>query len=272
MKKTVILSIFLLLIYSVSAFSFSEMFTGNLKELFTGSATKYEESSKDQPPTVEIYGNENIQVITTANPIIQWEYNDAEGDEQTAYYIQYSKDDIQFNHPFLEAGIGSTTSHRITLRDGDGTYYIRVKAKDDAAWSDWSDYKTFYLDTSRKACSDGTDFYKCSVNKPEYCDGGVIISDCSKCGCLSGFSCDGKSGTCSSQSCVDNTLYDKCSNEKPKFCLQGNLVNMCSLCGCPIGQECQANGECKTTLIIIQSEVKPKTFLQKISDFFKNLF
>ncbi len=42
MKKTIILSIFLLLIYSVSAFSFSEFFTDNLKELVTGSSIEKE--------------------------------------------------------------------------------------------------------------------------------------------------------------------------------------------------------------------------------------
>ncbi len=269
MKKIALSLIILLLLSSVSAFSFSE-FTDNMKEFITGSFVSA--SYQNKPPTVEVLGNANIQVITTDTPLIKWDYKDPEGDEQTAYYIQYSKDDIQFNHPVLDAGIGSTISHKINLRDEDGTYYIRVKSKDTYSWSDWSDYKTFYLDTSKKACSDGTEFYKCSINMPEYCDGGVIISDCSKCGCPSGFACDGKSGTCSSQSCVDNTIYSKCSNDKPKFCLEGNLVSMCSLCGCPLGQECQANGECKTTLVIIQPEIKPKTFFEKIADFFKNLF
>jgi len=271
MKKIAILLLSLLLVYSVSAFSLSDL-SDSIRGLLVTGSTINKEAYQNQPPTVEVLGNIHTQVITTYTPIIQWEYHDAENDQQIAYYIQYSKDDISFSHPILEAGIGSTTSHRLTLREGDGTYYIRLKAEDTYAWGDWSEYKAFYLDTTRKVCSDGTEFYKCSDIKPEYCDGGNIISDCLRCGCASGFECDGKSGTCSSQTCVDNTLYNKCSTDKPKFCLDGDLKYLCSLCGCPTGQECQSDGSCKTTLVIIQPQIQTKTLFQKIADFFKNLF
>jgi hypothetical protein len=270
MKKIVILLLSLLLIYSVSAFSLSEL-SDNIKGFITGSAIN-KEAYQNKPPTVVVGYGEATKVITTYMPLITWSYSDPENDKQTAYYIQYSKDDLSFDHPVLEAGIGSTTSHKIILRDTDGIYYIRVKAKDTYDWGEWSDYITVYLDTSKKVCSDGTEFYKCSINKPEYCDGGIITPNCLKCGCLTGFSCDPSSGICSAQTCVDNTIYNKCSSNKPKLCLGGNLVNTCSLCGCPSGQECQTNGECRETLVTIQPQIQSRTFFQKIADFFRNLF
>ena len=43
-------------------------------------------------------------------------------------------------------------------------------------------------------CGDGTEYGKCSSNKPKYCDDGVLVDNCQKCGCPSGSECraDGK--------------------------------------------------------------------------------
>jgi|GEM_PF-2989784 len=44
-------------------------------------------------------------------------------------------------------------------------------------------------------CGDGTDYGKCSSNKPKYCDDGDLVNNCQKCGCPAGKECRGD-GTC----------------------------------------------------------------------------
>ena len=40
-----------------------------------------------------------------------------------------------------------------------------------------------------RRCSDGTKFDACSRSKPKYCSDGVLVSNCSLCGCSSGYIC-----------------------------------------------------------------------------------
>jgi len=44
-------------------------------------------------------------------------------------------------------------------------------------------------------CGDGTGYGKCSSNKPKYCDDGVLVDNCQKCGCPPGSEC-GADGKC----------------------------------------------------------------------------
>jgi len=80
-------------------------------------------------------------------------------------------------------------------------------------------------------CIDGTEYGKCSVNKPQYCSNGILINNCSVCGCTFG-TCQ-LDGTCDAK-CSDKTAYGECSATKPLFCDNGVLVNNCSTCGCPL--------------------------------------
>lgn len=48
-----------------------------------------------------------------------------------------------------------------------------------------------------KICSDGTKIGDCSVNKPNYCDAGELVQDCSTCGCPSSARCVASTGKCS---------------------------------------------------------------------------
>lgn len=63
-------------------------------------------------------------------------------------------------------------------------------------WDDWSVYDDC---TSNEACSegvctalicaDGTSYNQCSTNQPLYCQNGILINNCSTCGCSSGQQC-----------------------------------------------------------------------------------
>jgi hypothetical protein len=45
-------------------------------------------------------------------------------------------------------------------------------------------------------CSDGTAYGSCSVTLPKFCDNGTLIDKCSRCGCLTGLSCNATSEAC----------------------------------------------------------------------------
>ena len=82
-------------------------------------------------------------------------------------------------------------------------------------------------------CSDGTPYGECSVNKPKYCNNGILIDDCVRCGCPEGQTCNETSGSCyepGEGACIaeDGTAFF-CGDTVTKNCtLNGSM-------GCPPG-------------------------------------
>jgi hypothetical protein len=81
-------------------------------------------------------------------------------------------------------------------------------------------------------CTDGTNYGKCSNNKPLYCQEGKLINKSSLCGCPVDYKPEGEK--CQKiKRCADGTIYDECSTEKPLYCSNGILWKKATLCGCP---------------------------------------
>lgn len=98
-------------------------------------------------------------------------------------------------------------------------------------------------------CFDGTPAGVCSVEKPIYCDGGILRYNCTICGCPTGQACDRNgTGGCYGYSpfnCTDGTQYGQCAIKKPLLCEDGELVENCARCGCPKGYGCNTtSGSC----------------------------
>lgn len=98
-------------------------------------------------------------------------------------------------------------------------------------------------------CFDGTPAGVCSVEKPIYCDGGIMRYNCTICGCPAGQACDRNgTGGCYGYSpfnCTDGTRYGQCAIKKPLLCEDGELVENCDRCGCPAGWGCNTtSGKC----------------------------
>lgn len=255
MKKIVFGVIFLLLFCSLaSAFSFANLI---------GYVTK------NNAPTVNLLTPKNDGV--TGELVFNWLYKDIENDPQTQYLLQLD-DDWRFESPYNFYGLDQKTV-KIEIPLDEGTYYWRVQVKDAYGWSKWSDWRKFDLDLSIKTCVDGTPFWQCSSNIPKYCDGGVLIEDCRRCGCAMNEICQAN-GLCLANTCLDGTRYGECSKYMPKYCQNGKLVDICSLCGCAEGLECGNEGVCASVKIVIsdQEMPQPRTLLEYIVDFFKGLF
>ncbi|MFA4835037.1 MAG: choice-of-anchor Q domain-containing protein [Dehalococcoidia bacterium] len=98
------------------------------------------------------------------------------------------------------------------------------------------------------SCSDGTISGACSANKPQYCNNGVLVSNCARCLCAGDLSCY-NDGACHASSsglyCSDQTPYGNCSSTKPKVCMDGALVDKCGACGCAGDLVCQTNESCQ---------------------------
>lgn len=99
------------------------------------------------------------------------------------------------------------------------------------------------------ACSDGTEYGQCSVNRPFWCTNtGQYDANCQLCGCpencecLSDDTCKyspvaGGVATCSGNACV--------AGNPPIACRNGQLTQDCGACGCPSGMTCRsADGVC----------------------------
>lgn len=256
MKRALLYVLILVLCSSVvSSFSFANLL---------GYVTK--NSAPSAYPTLPV--NDGV----TNQLIFKWEYKDAENDLQTEFLLQLD-DDWRFETPYNLYGLGNNFAE-LKFPIKEGTYYWRVQVKDNYGWSSWSGWRKFDLDLSVKTCNDGTPFWKCSVNIPKYCDGGVLIEDCRKCGCNMNELCQ-QTGSCLANTCLDGTRYGQCSKSKPRFCQNGKPVEICSLCGCSSGLECNADGTCSTVKVVIKEEItKPesKTLLEHIVWFFKKLF
>lgn len=269
LKKIFNLIIILVFLSSlVSGFTFAEVFDSHLSNLITGSVIK------NKVPVVTInYPTNNM--VMNINPVeFGWLYKDVENDKLKTYEIQLGTD-RNFKGAFYEYGLDGST-RKIYLKDGDVKYYWRIRAQDNFGWGEWSAISEFILDTTVKTCSDGTKFWGCADNVPIYCDGGVIIDDCLKCGCPGSSRCL-PSGRCQESTCFDGTVYSRCSVSKPDFCQDGVLKKVCSLCGCPDGSDCDSDGSCSKTLVFISngdvmSDPGTSSILALIVNFFKSIF
>jgi hypothetical protein len=86
-------------------------------------------------------------------------------------------------------------------------------------------------DSSHGWCSDGTEYGKCSLDKPKYCNNGNLVNNCTQCGCLYGYNCQ------SDETCKSSSEETGC--EKPgDSCCTGNT--------CKNGLACQNSKCCKT--------------------------
>ena len=91
-------------------------------------------------------------------------------------------------------------------------------------------------------CSDGTPCGECSVDKPKYCDNGVLIDDCAECGCPGGEICDEELGSCylpGVGGCItgDGTVF-ACGDTVTKSCtLSENMICPSGSAGLIIGAD-----------------------------------
>ncbi len=81
-----------------------------------------------------------------------------------------------------------------------------------------------------KTCLDGTIYDNCSLNKPLYCNDGILVNNSKECGCPENFA--PKNNICV-ESCVDGTIYGECSKNQPFYCYEGKLISLAKTCGCP---------------------------------------
>ena len=83
-------------------------------------------------------------------------------------------------------------------------------------------------DDNSSTCSDGTPYGECSVDKPKYCDNGILIDDCIRCGCQEGQNCNEVSGSCyepGDGACIGKTKTFYCQDTVTESCtLNGNMV------------------------------------------------
>lgn len=87
-------------------------------------------------------------------------------------------------------------------------------------------------------CQDGTLYGECSVNKPLFCDYGILVYDCGVCGCSDSYECNITTRFCD-PSCDDGTPYGQCSVNLPTFCSNGTMIDLCGSCGCGNGTYCE---------------------------------
>ena len=73
-------------------------------------------------------------------------------------------------------------------------------------------------------CSDGTVYGHCSSTKPKYCSNGVIIDNCTKCGCSNNMSCIA-GGSCNTPPGISNVAIASADNSN----LAGRALNCSSL-------------------------------------------
>ena len=85
---------------------------------------------------------------------------------------------------------------------------------------------------STPKCEDETHYNSCSVNKPYYCEDGILVKKASLCRCPYDYKIIGDD--CEKiKRCSDKTVYGTCSLKRPLYCSDGILVSKSSVCGCP---------------------------------------
>jgi len=226
----------------------------------------------NSPPKITIKKPRENEVVNTPTPKIEWFYSDPENDKQEIILIQVS-DSIHFDTVYETYWSGSETSAILTTPLKEGVYYIRIQAKDVYSWGPSSTSQRLTVSLIQQTCVDNTLYFKCSSNKPIYCDGGYLSENCERCGCFEGYECVDKEcekiqkpivPVVEISTCSDGTSYDNCNNEQ-KYCDEGVLTNNCEICGgCTEDQNC-VNNQCtsiqpsfKDVLITIGKFVKNK--------------
>ena len=268
MKQFFIIVALFLCFPLVLAFSLSDFFIQS-QPFITG------RDVNNLEPSVTLNKPVSTQVVN--NPVVfTWKYFDPESDPLN-YFVLQIDDDPRLLSPVNYYGKGEEFT--VTLKT-EGDYYWRVLAVNDFGQK-LSDISSFYLDPEMKICDDGTAYFQCSRNKPDYCRAGDLEEDCQRCGCDVGAYCQ-VDGSCLFLECDDGTAYSACSYTKPFLCLNGKLEEACSLCGCPTGTECGADGVCHELAVdvpvqeeppepVIAPPLEPSVF-EKIVLFFKSLF
>ncbi len=222
------------------------------------------------PQGIEIYNNE-VYIVDTNNHRIQvfdvngnfirkWgSFGSGSGEFYYPRGIAINNDRVY---------IADTYNNRIQVFDTSGNFIKKLGSigpgegefnypRDIAVSND----RVYVADTNNHRiqswfiCPDGTPYYQCN-NEGQYCDGGVLINNCSKCGCSSGSCCEETTNLCSS-TCLDGTALRECSDNKPKYCglnPEGgtdycSLFDYCSKCGCPEVQDVNGTPKyiCKKT-------------------------
>lgn len=79
-----------------------------------------------------------------------------------------------------------------------GVFFIEIQIE--TGGKTFSEKKKIYVTDTAKKCSDGTVFWQCSANKPQYCNNGSLEYNCEKCGCSQGECINNK---CSYQETAD---------------------------------------------------------------------
>jgi len=208
------------------------------------------ETILNSPPKATIKKPQDNEVISLSKPKIEWFYSDLEKDKQTMVLIQVYESPT-FENPYETYWSGQETSAFLRTNLKDGTYYIRMQARDQYSWGPLSDTYKFTVNQKTQTCDDGTSYFSCSFNKPLYCDGGILINDCDKCGCDQDYSCINKKCKLIEKesipeppkTCTDGTLYGICNKDR-KYCQEGNLNDNCDLCGCEQNYNC-INNKCE---------------------------
>jgi len=79
-------------------------------------------------------------------------------------------------------------------------------------------------------CPDGTAYGQCSITLPKYCANGIIVDNCTKCGCPAGMGC-----SATNNSCYSTAYAFLCGNG---LCEAGESATCCRDCGCSDGRLC----------------------------------
>ena len=114
-----------------------------------------------------------------------------------------------------------------------------------------------------ESCSDGTVYGNCSLTKPQYCDGGVLINNCQVCGCEQDYGCEAD-GSCAEGQIFSNNQKNmlKYSNKEAFLVSDKNWKDVLPLIPLTVwtGQEdCQKGFDtafdvCSYPILIYHSE------------------
>jgi len=92
---------------------------------------------------LDIAGVEELQHITSHEPLITFDYYDNMSGSQTSYHIQISTDSTFYNVPVWDTGAATSDTTSIQYTGGallDGVkYYLRAKVASGTFWSEWED-------------------------------------------------------------------------------------------------------------------------------------
>jgi len=134
----------------------------------------------------------NKAILQSLTPTLSWSTPSSWGagcPDEKRYHIQIDNNS-DFSSPLIDTTVSSSiTSYTIPSDElsSDTTYYWRVRAENNAQYSNY-DSRDFKTSPNRPlTCSDGTPYDQCSQTKPKYCSNGNLIDKASSCGCPSGY-------------------------------------------------------------------------------------